>query len=170
MLGNGATFLHLTDMKEFFIGLIVGAVLMAATGWYFTRARQMPAVRHAQDATASALQLAIEAFETKLVAWHLTGPEIEAELTKTGKVVRRQMRDFGTGMADAASDARISAAIKSKLAIDKELSARSITVSTTDGRVTLSGNVANSKLIGKAIALALETDGVREVASTMKVK
>jgi len=36
--------------------------------------------------------------------------------------------------------------------------------------VTLSGNVSNSKLIGKAMALALETDGVREVASTLKVK
>ena len=157
-------------MKEFFIGLVVGTILTAATGWYFTAGRYRPGVRHAQDATATAMQHTVETIEAKLVAWHLTGPEIEAELTKTGKVVRRQMRDFGTGVADVASDTRISTTIKSKLALDKELSARSIAVSTTDGHVTLSGNVTNSKLIGKAISLALETDGVREVSSTLKVK
>jgi len=34
----------------------------------------------------------------------------------------------------------------------------------------LSGTAANAKLIGKALALALETEGVREAASTLKVK
>ena len=157
-------------MKVFFIGLLVGAVLMAVTGWYFVTVRHLPAVRHAQDATASTLRQTADMVETKLVAWHLTGPDIEEELTRTGKVVRRQMREFGASVADAASDARISAQIKGKLALNKELSAKAIAVSTTDGRVTLSGNVANSRLIGKAMALALETDGVREVSSTLKVK
>ncbi|MEI8314220.1 MAG: BON domain-containing protein [Verrucomicrobiota bacterium] len=157
-------------MKIFFIGLIVGAVLMAVTGWYFVTVRHLPAVQHAQDATVSTLRQTADAIETKLVAWHLTGTDIEAELAKTGKVVRRQMREFGASIADTTSDARISAQIKGKFALTKELSAKSISVSTTDGRVTLSGIVANSKLIGKAMALALETDGVREVSSTLKVK
>ena len=157
-------------MKEFFIGLIVGAVLMAVTGWYFVTVRNLPVVRHAQDTTATTLRQTVDTVESRLAAWHLTGADIEEELTRTGKVVRRQMRELGSTVADAATDARISAQIKGKLALNKELSAKTITVSTTDGRVTLSGNVANTKLIGKALALALETDGVREVSSTLKVK
>ena len=157
-------------MKEFFVGLIVGAVLMAVTGWYFVTVRHLPVVRHAQDTTANTLRQTVDTVESRLVAWHLTGADIEEELTRTGKVVRRQMHEFGSSVADAAADARISTQIKGKLALNKELSAKTITVSTTDGRVTLSGNVATTKLIGKAMALALETDGVREVSSTLKVK
>jgi len=157
-------------MKAFFVGLLVGAVLMAVTGWYFVSVRNLPAVRHAQDTTASTLRQTADTVEAKLVAWHLTGADIDEELTRTGRVVRRQMREFGASVADTAADARITTQIKGKLALNKELSAKTIAVSTTDGRVTLSGNVANARLIGKALALALETDGVREVSSTLKVK
>ena len=156
-------------MKEFFIGFLVGIVLTAATGGYFVL-RKNKNVRHAQDVTASAIQHAAGAVEAKLVAWHLTGDDIQRELTDTGKVVRRQMSDFGAAVADVAGDAKITGKIKAKLTLDKELSAFGISVDTTDGRVTLSGNVANSKQIGRAIMVALETDGVREVSSTLKVK
>ena len=157
-------------MKDFFIGLLVGVILTAITGWYFVTVRHLPAVRHAQETTATTLRQTADTVESKLVAWHLTNADIEQELQQTGKVVRRQMREFGASIADVTSDARISAQIKGKLALNKELSAKSIAVSTTDGRVTLSGNVASARLIGKALALALETDGVREVSSTLKVK
>jgi gas vesicle protein len=156
-------------MKDFFIGLAVGMVLTAATGGYLV-IRKQKSVQHAQDVTAAAIQHTVDAVEAKLAAWHLTGPDIENELTKTGKVVRRQMSDFGAAVADAAGDAKITAKIKAKLAIDKELSALAISVTTTDGRVTLAGNVSTAKQIGKAIMLALETDGVREVSSTLRVK
>jgi gas vesicle protein len=156
-------------MKEFFIGFLLGIVLTAATGGYFVFHKNKK-VRHAQDAAASALQRASDAIETKLVAWHLTGDDIQRELTDTGKVVRRQMSDFGAAVADAANDAKITGKIKAKLTLDKDLSTFGIGVSTTDDRVTLSGNVTTSKHIGKAIMLALETDGVREVSSTLKVK
>jgi gas vesicle protein len=156
-------------MKEFFIGFLLGIVLTAATGGYFV-ARKSKSVKHAQDVAASAFHRAADAVESKLVAWHLTGDDIQQELTDTGKVVRRQMSDFGAAVADAASDAKITGKIKAKLALDKELSALGISVNTTDSRVTLSGNVSNSKQIGRAMMLALETDGVREVSSTLKVK
>ena len=156
-------------MKEFFIGFILGIAVTAATGGYFV-AHKNKSVRHAQDATASAFQRAADAIETKMAAWHLTGDDIQKELTDTGKVVRRQMSDFGAAVADAAIDAKTTGKIKAKLALDKELSALGISVSTTDGRVTLSGNVTSSKQIGRAMLLALETDGVREVSSTLKVK
>ncbi|HUI05979.1 MAG TPA: BON domain-containing protein [Verrucomicrobiae bacterium] len=157
-------------MKAFFTGLVLGIALTVFTGWYFVVARKSHHVRHAQDVTAAALQRTADAIQAKLVAWHLTAPDIQEELAKTGKVVRRQMRDFGAAVADASADAAITAKIKAKYALDRELSAWGIAVSTTDGRVTLSGNVSSPRLIGKAMMLALETDGVREVSSTLQVK
>ena len=157
-------------MKDFFVGLIVGAVLTVMTGWYFVTVRHLPMVRQAQANTATTLRQTADAVEAKLAAWHLTNADIEQELKQTGKVVRRQMREFGATVADATADARVTAQIKAKLALNKELSAKSIAVSTTDGRVTLSGSVTSAKLIGKALALALETEGVREAASTLQVK
>jgi osmotically-inducible protein OsmY len=156
-------------MKEFFIGFFLGIVLTAATGAYFV-VRKSHRVQHAQDVTVAALQSAADVVEAKLVAWHLTTADIEKELTATGKVVRRQMGDFGAAVADAAGDAKITGKIKAKFALDKELSAFGISVSTADGRVTLAGNVTSSKQISRAMMLALETDGVREVSSTLHVK
>ena len=93
-------------MKEFFIGFLVGIVLTAATGGYFVL-RKNKNVRHAQDVTASAIQHAAGAVEAKLVACHLTGDDIQKELTDTGKVVRRQMSDFGAAVADVDGESRI---------------------------------------------------------------
>jgi hypothetical protein len=157
-------------MKAFFTGLALGVLLTVFTGWYFCVARKSQPIQQAQDATAAALQRTSDAIEAKLAAWHLTSPDIQEELTKTGRVVRRQMRDLGAAFADASADAAITAKIKAKYALDKELSAWGVSVSTTDGHVTLSGNVSSPKLIGKAVMLALETDGVREVSSTLQVK
>ncbi len=146
-------------MRDFFIGLIVGVFLTAGTGWYFTVARKYPSVQHTWDA-----------IDAKLTAWHLRGDDIADELARTGKVLRRQVRDFGGAVADVSSDAAVTAKIKAKLAIDPDLSATGISVNTTDGRVTLAGAVASHNLIGKAMLVALETDGVREVSSTLQVK
>jgi osmotically-inducible protein OsmY len=156
-------------MREFFIGLVVGVVLTGGTGGYFV-IHKSKRVQRAQDVTATAFQRTADAIQAKLEAWHLTTGDIERELTDTGKVVRRQMSDFGEAVADAAGDAKITGKIKAKFALDKELSALGIGVNTTDGRVTLSGNVTSSKQISRAMMLALETDSVREVSSTLHVK
>ena len=146
-------------MKDFFIGLIVGVFLTAGTCWYFVVARKDPRVVHAWDA-----------LDAKLTVWHLRGDDIKDELSRTGRVLRRQATDFGAAMASASSDAAITGKIKAKYAIDRDLSAFSISVNTTDGRVTLAGTVTSHQQIGRAMLVALETDGVREVNSTLQVK
>ena len=146
-------------MRDFFIGLIVGAFLTAGTGWYFTVARKNPRVVHAWDVV-----------DAKMTAWHLRGDDIKDELSRTGKVLRRQASEFGVTVANAASDAAITGKIKAKYVVDRDLSAFGISVNTTDGRVTLAGNVTSHQQIGKAMLIALETDGVREVNSTLQVK
>ena len=64
---------------------------------------------------------------------------------------------------------RIIALIKAKYTLDKELSARHITVASTDGHVKLSGSVQSPDQIGRAIVLALDTDGVVDVESSLRV-
>jgi hypothetical protein len=156
-------------VRDFFIGLVTGVFLCGLVGGYLV-ARKKPALRRAQDQTAAAIQNAVLALDAKLAAWHLTTSDIERELTQTGKVVRRQASEFGAAIADAASDTAITGKIKAKFTLDKELDTFGIGVSTTDGRVTLTGNVSTAKQISRAMMLALETEGVREVASTLRVK
>ena len=78
--------------------------------------------------------------------------------------------EAGHAIADATADARITAAIKAKLVASRDLSALNISVNTTAGVVTLSGHVSSPENISKAMLLAMETDGVREVISTLQVK
>lgn len=96
--------------------------------------------------------------------------DIKEELARTGQVIRRKARDAGQAIADATADARITTAIKAKLIANRELNGMGISVNTTAGIVTLSGFVGSTEQIGKAMLLAMETDGVREVISTLQVK
>src|SRR5258708_2086160 len=93
-------------LKDFFVGLFTAGFLCGLVGGYFMYHKK-PAVRRAQDKTVATFQQAGEYIDAKLEAWHLTGGDIEKELTQTGKVVRRQMSDFGTAIADAASDTKL---------------------------------------------------------------
>jgi len=46
----------------------------------------------------------------------------------------------------------------------------SISVSTTDGRVALSGTVSSPEKIAKAMQLAMGVNGVKQVISTLQIK
>ena len=166
-------------MKSFFNGLLLGIILGAAGYWFIQhKAREHPeaeqrAVAAASEATASASEMGhhlSDAFKAKLETLDLRPAQIKDELGRTGKIVRRSARDFGAQVADATADVRIIAAIKAAYAADPDLSVWQISVSCDLGRVTLAGTVSAEENIGKAVALALETDGVRDVTSTLVVK
>jgi osmotically-inducible protein OsmY len=95
---------------------------------------------------------------------------IREEMKRTGRIVRRKTAQTFDRVAEATEDARTTAAIKAKLALDGELSALDISVDTTDGRVTLAGRVDSLDHVARAIRLALEHDGVHEVVSTLQVR
>src|SRR6266542_3992536 len=59
--------------------------------------------------------------------------------------------------------------IKTKLLAEPGLSALAINVDTTDGLVTLSGKVDSHEQIAKAVKLAMATEGVHKVISTLQV-
>ena len=156
-------------MKTFLI-LIVGIGIGGVAVWLYSNYHDHPKVQSAEQKVESAAKSAVDAAQNELRVLHLRPEDIKDELARTGQVVRRAAKDAGHAVADATADARITAAIKAKLLASRDLSALNISVNTTAGVVTMSGTVASSDLIGKAIVLAMETDGVREVVSTLQVK
>jgi osmotically-inducible protein OsmY len=166
-------------MRRFFNGLVVGIVLGVAGYWFVqTKSREHPEAQQRYEAAASqahdsATETAghlSDAFKAKMDALDLRADQIKDELARTGKIVRRKAQDLGQTVVDEAADARIVTAIKAIYAVDRDLSVWQISVSSTQGHVTLSGTVPTPDDIGKAVALALEVDGVHDVSSTLQVK
>lgn len=166
-------------MRGFFNGLVIGIIIGALAYWYIEKkAREHPAAeQHYQQAAAqtgsnavNTAEDAADALKAKLDTLDLHGDEIRQELEHTGEVIRHKAHDIGAEAVTAASDTRAVTEIKTKYAMDPSLSVWKISVSCSQGHVTLSGTVSSPQDIGKAIALALDADGVRDVTSTIQVK
>jgi len=168
-------------MKSFVFGFFLGVIVAVSGIWYFATGRTTPSVKQAEERVATSTGKALDSLQAagekaklaltaKFEALDLRSEDIQKELAEKGSVARRKAREIGEAAADATLDARVTAMIKAKLAADADLSAISISVATTAGRVTLSGTVTSPELIGKAMTLALETDGVRDVVSTIQIK
>ena len=153
-----------------FLALFLGLVIGGAVVWFYTTYRGSPRMQAAQEKVENAAKSTRDTVQNELRVLDLRSEDIKDELARTGQVVRRKAREAGQAVADATADARTTATIKAKLVASRELSALNISVNTTAGVVTLSGAVASSDHIGKAMLLAMETQGVREVISTLQVK
>jgi len=124
--------------------------------------------RVAHDVGERSRELAREtqtAVGDKLRDWKLAPEDLREDLKRGGAIVRTKARQAGADL----SDARIVAVVKAKYVLDRELSARGLDVDVKAGEVTLRGEVASEALIGHAIALALDTDGVVSVVSRLTV-
>lgn len=163
----------------FLIGIVIGAA-----GYYYFKVRQPATAAATAESTPTHTETSRSTFDQardaaisakdavgeKLQDWHLTGDDIKRDLQRGGEVVRTKAQAAGAKIASATSNARIVTSVKAKYALDKDLSARAIEVSCDAGVVTLRGSVATEALIGKAIALALDTDGVTQVKSSLVVQ
>jgi len=150
------------------LGLILGIGLTIGAIWYWGE-KNGDAHRAKEDLRSAAAQTS-ESVKEDFKSWNLSPDNIKDELARTGRVVRDKAENLGTKIADATADARITATIKAKLVADPDLSALSISVSTTAGQVTLSGSVSSPEKIAKAMQLAMNTDGVQKVISTIQVR
>jgi BON domain len=72
--------------------------------------------------------------------------------------------------SEAVEDGQLTAKIKSKMALDDLVQARTIDVDTTSGTVTLSGRVRTKAERERALQLARETAGVRMVVDRLVVE
>jgi len=153
---------------KIFVALVIGILAGAFAVWVYrdNADKSKPVGQQIKDAAQSAGQT----IEEKFRSLDLSKENITNELARTGRVVREKAREAGRAIADATADARVTAAIKAKLVADSGLSTLSISVNTTEGVVTLAGSVSSADQISKAIALALDTDGVTKVISTLQIK
>jgi hypothetical protein len=159
------------SMKAFIFGIVFGIALSAA-GYYYYENR--PALRvdadHVSTGVKNAATDTANYVHDKMDSLNLKPSDIKDELAKTGAVIRRKASEAGAAIADEAADTKVTATIKGKLVADRDLSALAISVSTTDGMVTMSGTATSPANVQKAIELAWDTDGVRGVVSTIGVK
>ena len=73
-------------------------------------------------------------------------------------------------VGDFLSDAELTTKIKSKMALDDSVRARTIDVSTTNGVVTLAGTVRSAAERDQAVRLARETNGVKQVVNHLSIR
>ncbi len=153
-----------------FLALIVGILIGAGALWFYNTEQGRARVESTADQVSNAVKSASTAIQDKWRELNVRPEDIKEELARSGTVVRRKAGEASKALADATADARITAAIKTKLVASHDLPGLSISVNTTDGIVTLSGSVPSADAISKALVVALETDGVRQVISTLQVK
>ena len=96
--------------------------------------------------------------------------EAVVDVKELGIVVRKKGDNIIENTRSAAGDAAITARIKAQLARDKDLSALDINVSTLDRKVTLSGKADSPQDVARAVDIALNTEGVKEVVSAIAIK
>jgi osmotically-inducible protein OsmY len=166
-------------MRGFVNGLILGIILGAVGYWFLQKkAGEHPEAQARFEQSAAQLRTNAEdaahnlsdAMRAKLDTLDLRTDQIRDELAKDGQIVRHKAQDIGAQAVNAASDVRAVTEIKGKYAADSTLSAWDISVACDQGHVKLSGSVSSPDDVGKAIALALDADGVRDVTSTLVVK
>lgn len=148
----------------FLIGLAVGAFAV----WYYQNEPDEPAMGSARGSVATTAGRLKATVQEKVSDF--ATDDVKRELDRAGMVVREKVTRAGEAISDAAADARTTATIKGKLLKEPGLSSLSISVDTTDGLVTLAGTARTHEEVAKAVRIALDTDGVRKVVSTLQVK
>jgi len=156
-------------MKTVFFLLVLG-VIATAFGWHYYQHNQKPTLSERAAVLAERTRVAAEeakgVVSAKAREWNLTPDHIREELKKTGQVVRSRAIVAGEKM----DDARIIAVIKGKYVVEEKLSSFDISVDCDDGTVKLSGWVNSPGQIGRAVELALQTNGVHHVVSELSLK
>jgi BON domain len=87
-----------------------------------------------------------------------------------GAAIGERAAETANAASEAIADGQITAKIKSKMALDDLVQARTIDVDTQNGNVTLSGRVRTQAERERAMLLARETAGVRNVVDRLVVE
>lgn len=148
------------------LGGALGAVLMhkVLSDRHLLNTTPPPAATNAPSRTSE------DSITRLLRQWRLSPDDIKRELDRTGAVIKRESGALGERLGEATLDARIVTVIKARYTLDRDLSAWDIAVAATNGHVTLSGTVNSPELIGRAVVIALNTKGVVDVVSSLRVK
>jgi osmotically-inducible protein OsmY len=100
----------------------------------------------------------------------LADNDVGDKLADKGDKAEDKMHDAGRDAREAISDAAITAAVKTELLKDPNVSALKIDVDTRDGVVTLKGQADSDAARSRAEQIAQQAKGVREVKNRLVVK
>jgi osmotically-inducible protein OsmY len=154
-------------MKRMLFCFLLGVGAGAGGHWYLQQEAGKAHLEQARTEVVSNAHKFASAIKDKI--GEFTVNDVKEEMTRTSMVVREKAANTGQSIADATSNARITATIKTKLVAEPGLSAFAINVDTTDGLVTLSGKVDSHEQVASAVKVALGTEGVHKVISTLQV-
>jgi hyperosmotically inducible protein len=96
-------------------------------------------------------------------------PRAPADEQSTAAKTKDKTKEIAKDTGDAVSDASITAAVKTKLLGDTSTPGLKIDVDTSNGVVTLSGDVPTAAERTKAVKIARETKGVKKVVDKITV-
>jgi hyperosmotically inducible periplasmic protein len=128
-------------------------------------------LRTAGNSAANAIGNAASSIGTtaRITEWHLTANDLQADLDQNREIVRT--KESTAGAPTATSDKSVvESMVKSRLEADSAIAALKLSVSADKtGDVTLKGKAQSADEVGRAIALALDTEGVNKVTSKIKL-
>ncbi len=106
--------------------------------------------------------------DTRMTEWRLSAAEIKSNLDAGTPIERTKESTAGapTGTTD---DSVLETMVKGKLQADSKVAKAMIEVDAQNGAVKLTGSASQAEDVGRAIALALDTQGVSKVTSEIKV-
>jgi hyperosmotically inducible protein len=96
-----------------------------------------------------------------------TGAE---QAKRAGEEISQRTAQAAQAAQEALSDGSLTAKIKAKMALDDTVKALDLNVDTVDGVVTVKGAVRTNAERDRALALARETNGVRQVVDRLTMK
>jgi osmotically-inducible protein OsmY len=94
----------------------------------------------------------------------------EADVKQTASDAAAKIKVEGAQARDQLADVWLSTKIHSKFVGDRDIDAKDVSVSTKDGVVTLKGRVLNEPMRQLALAIAKDTDGVKQVVNQLDVE
>jgi osmotically-inducible protein OsmY len=154
-------------MKRMLFSFLLGVVAGSGGYWYLQQDAGKAQLEQARFQVVSNANAVATGIKDKFN--NLSVEEIKEEMARTSMVVREKAVGAGQAIADATSNSQITAAIKTKLVAEPGVPSFSINVDTTRGLVTLSGKVETHEQVAKAVKVALGTEGVHKVVSTLQV-
>jgi osmotically-inducible protein OsmY len=103
----------------------------------------------------------------RIAEWNLKPEDIKSEFETSGRITRS--RTAGAGEPTGPMDDVLVSQIKSKFGDNADTSGLKLEVTAEKGVVTLNGSAHSLDQIGKAIAVALDTPGVTQTISLVKL-
>ncbi len=128
-------------------------------------------LRNAGNSAANALGSAATNVATtaRIAEWKLTASDIQADLDNNRTIVRTKENSAGapTGSTDKKV---VKSMVEARLQADSDIAPLKLDVDANkEGEVKLSGKAHSAEEVGRAIALALDTEGVTKVTSKVKL-